>query len=294
MNSSFLNVGVCALSACTVFAAPAAAQSFTGSETHYASVRGWDVLVIHDQSGVFTYCGATKNESGNKVLIALGADGLWGLAVPTYQTGTFGGGVLDIDKVSIDSQFGFVGGFATRDLSLDELHRIKAGNQMGVMINGDGPERWWSLSGSSAAITKVEECVIRRGSAPTATATSQPTVSPTSGFLSPVIPVGEMRIGNCDMVFTGPYRCTFESLPAKQGYRSSTRIVDTFNQAPTLDLDAVSDSEADVWALLDGQWQFMGRWASDQTAGDCLVPTSNQVPEARNNLGQDAWQICVN
>ena len=276
----------------------AAAQSFTGSETFYGEVRGWGIFAYATASGAFNGCGALKEEAGQKVLLALGTNGIWELVVPTSQTGTFGGGILDIDKISIDSQFGFVGGFAIRELSVQEIGMIKAGSQLGVVINGDGPERWWSLSGSTAAMLKATECVQRGGRAVAAAVPASPSPSPSpspsggSDLLYPV-PVGETQVGDCKMGFTDVYRCTFEGLNPKAGYRTSTRVVDAFGSAPTLDLDAVSATEADVWALMDGNWSFMGRWRHDTSMGRCLVPGDNQTPEAINNLGQDAWMICL-
>jgi len=284
---------IAAFSTCAALAGPVAAQSFTGNETHYAAVRGWDVLSFTESNGAFNSCGAVKSENGNRVMIAQGVDGTWNIAVPTRQSGSFGGGILDIDKASIDSQFGFIGGFAYRELSNRELQMIKAGNHLGVLINGDGAERWWSLSGSTAAILKATECVQRRGRAAAAPVTPSPRAPLASPLLAPTVPVGETRVGNCEMGFVGGYRCTFEGLPAKQGYRSSTRVVDVSNTAPTLDLDAISTTEADVWAYMNGNWLFMGRWAADNRSGNCLAPGAIQSPDARNNLGQDAWMLCL-
>jgi hypothetical protein len=293
--SSIFSKCLSVLSAYALLSAPSMAQTFNGTESQYASVKGWQVASYSDASGAFNSCGAVKFENGNKVMLGLGADGSWGIAVPTTQTGTFGGGILDIDKVSIDSQFGFVGGFAIRDLSNQEVRMIKAGRQLGVVVNGDGPEKWFSLTGSTAAILKTTECVQRRGqikaSAPAATSAKS---NGGSVFSNQTAQVGQTAVGNCESGFGGAYRCTLEKLPTKAGYRSSTRVTDTSNSVPVLDLDEVSPNEADVWANMNGTWLFMGRWSASNSSGNCLSPVSNQVAEARNNLGQDAWSLCVN
>lgn len=284
------------VAACAAFAVPAAAQNFTGSEAPYASVKGWDVLSLKDSAGSFVSCGAVKTENGNRVMLAQGADWSWIVATPTNQYGTFGGGVLEIDKVSIDSQFGFTGGFAHRDLSGSELQAIKKGRQMGIAINGDGGTRWWSLSGSTAATLKVTECVQRKGQVAAYQPSPSPSPAPSAHgarLLSNPIPVGQTRVGDCHSVFSSGYRCNLIGQPPKSGYSASVRVQDISNQQPTLDLDVVSASEADVWALMNNNWAFMGRWVRDAAMGDCLAPGPNQSPDARRNLGQDAWQICL-
>lgn len=163
---------------------------------------------------------------------------------------------------------------------------IKAGNQLGVVVNGDGPEKWFSLSGSTAAILKTTECVQRRGlindSAPGVTS---PKSNGGSIFSVPTVPVGQPAVGNCESGFGGAYRCTLERLPTKAGYQISTRVTDTSNSVPLLDLDQVSSNEADVWANMNGTWLFMGRWSASNPSSNCLAPVPNQIAEARNNLG---------
>lgn len=116
---------------------------------------------------------------------------------------------------------------------------------------------------------------------------------PASPMLSPTVPVGETQVGDCQMGFGEPYRCTFEGLKPKSGYSASVRVTDIFNTAPTLDLDVISHNVADVWANMGGEWFFVGTWETDLNNSNCLVPGSVQTTEAWDNMGQDAWQLCL-
>ncbi|WP_143595856.1 hypothetical protein [Tropicibacter naphthalenivorans] len=97
------------------------------------------------------------------MVLTLSQSGTWEMWLNTNQGGRFGGGVVDIGKASVDAQFGFDSGVAMREISAAEIPLIKAGREFGVQINGDGPMKYWSLTGSTAAMLKAEECGQRPG-----------------------------------------------------------------------------------------------------------------------------------
>lgn len=282
-------LGKAALAACLLLGAhaPSFAQALRPYEwsEFYADVRGWTVeSVIHEQGG-FTGCRALKDGPAGPLIIGR-LNGFWNIVVPTYQTGTFGGAILSVDKNDIDSQFGFFDGWASRELGNRTLDLIKSGRELGVEINGDAPRRW-SLSGSTAALLKVQECLATGGVAPQQQARSAPRQP------APPPPPSQPQTvtANCDSIITGPYRCTVTRLPAEPGYREIYRV-EGANDAPAYFIKIKSDDEADVWASFGGEpWRYVGIWGN--TGPDCSEPKPNQSQEAWNNLGQDAWNICI-
>lgn len=280
------NMAKLAYAVCAVIgmALPAKAQVVHPDEqvAMYMQVKGgWTVYSITHNYNGFIGCRAVRYENGNQLVLEL-YQNLWQVVVPTNQAGVFGGGILGVGKVDFDAQFGFQGGFATKQLTSSELGYIKSGNQLGVEINGDFP-RHWSLAGSTAAILKVQECYNYSGRAQ---ATQVPQTPQTSQPQS--------LVANCDSPTNGPYRCTVTKLSPEPGYQEAFQIEDSFGQAPAYFFKIRPTQEADTWVAFDnGPWLFMGVWEQFGANNDCSRPKASQEAEAWNNLGQDAWELCV-
>lgn len=255
----------------------------------YASVKGWNVVSV--QNGAqFVGCHAEKSEYGRSLLLGV-SQGLWHLAAPTGQIGRFGGAVLSIDKVDIDSQFGFDQGLAIRELSPSELYSIKRGRQLGVHIRGDAP-MWWSLSGSTAAILKVQECADRQGRQ----GYSQPAIAPPAAgrFVPPNLQGFRASIQRmCSSPTSMPYPCTIEQFSAPAGYTDAFRISPNVTGQPAYFFKIINDTQSEAWIAFDGPWSFAGVWQSQGANDPCANPSGRQGPMAQQTLGQDAWGICV-
>lgn len=136
------------------------AQSF---EKTYASVRGWNVSSVYDNGGAFVYCAANFETRGASLRIA--TDGqTWGIGTNSTLRGQFTG-QLEIDNRG--GQRGFDGGddgWGTTQLAGWEVADLKKGSIVGIEA-GEGFHEF-SLSGSTAAMLKAEECATNAGSAP--------------------------------------------------------------------------------------------------------------------------------
>ncbi|SPJ24281.1 VHL beta domain-containing protein [Palleronia abyssalis] len=86
------------------------------------------------------------------------AFGEWRLTIPTRLDGVYVGGIVGVDGRDFDVQYGIEDGFAVRSLSGAELIAIRNGNDLTVFIAGDTPPDFIPLTGSAAALLKVEEC----------------------------------------------------------------------------------------------------------------------------------------
>jgi hypothetical protein len=161
-------------------AAPAAAQgnaygghdivAYEGSESFYGKARGWNVFSAASPSG-FAFCFAETVRSDGRAL-RIGWDGMqWQLAVPVTSTPDWQG-TLQIDGRGSGQGYGRGGddisGTAVRAwtiawLGLAELDGLRNGR---VAVLGVGRSDFdFPLTGSTAAIQKVEECVQRSGGA---------------------------------------------------------------------------------------------------------------------------------
>lgn len=246
----------------------------------YDSVRGWNVYAIDWRDGVHGCRGLSEHSMGRVMLERI--DGIWSLIVPSRQGGRFAGGVLWIDGYAEDSQFAFFGGYAVKELSWQTLDRLRNGNRLTVRINGDA-EVSTPLTGSAAAILKIEECADYQGQNPQAAGnmTQQP------------VPQGpDVQQATCAGVAMPDYGCTLRRLPTEPGYVDVMQIdPDISDSAPSYFLKIRSEAEADVWVSFGGEpWVYLGQWMRN---GNCAVPAAMQSDEARANLGHDAWELCV-
>lgn len=276
-------IALCALAATTL---PLAAQTDT---THaYGKVKGWRVVSI-DQSGTgFVGCRAIKKERGAALWIAQ-RNKIWRVIVPTKQSGRFGGAIMSVDKADFDIQFGFQDGRAIRELTTTEFKSIHAGNVLGVHINGDR-QHSWSLSGSAAAIIKVQECVDRKGAKPQAAAPA--------GKGKAVLPNMNTLLNSahatCTSPTTGGYACTIKRFAPSAGFTEGLLVSGASPDRPAYFFNVKSSTQSQAWASFGGAaWTYMGIWVSKGRNDPCAWPRAKQGPVARRHLGQDAWKLCV-
>jgi hypothetical protein len=197
---------------------------------------------------------------------------------PTHQSGGFDGGVVSIDGRTIDAQFGFNNGTATREVIPWELGLLKNGSNLTVRINGESAFAF-SLNGSTAAILKIQEYSQRNDQA----AETRPAPTPSQP---------RAQNSNCDVIAGGACQCKIKELKPNSGYIGAFRLEDSSGQNPSFSFQLLSEQHSDVWVSYSGgPWQFVGMW--EQISQGSTVPSASQGPEALANLGQDAWQLCM-
>jgi len=264
----------------------ASAETVHGPEAQYSydSVRGWDVYALSLRDGVHG-CRAIKQGAAGPLIIE-NYRNEWNLIVRSSQTGVFTGGVVAIDGYLVDSQFGLKNGYGIKTLTSPTLGRLKAGSQVNVRINGDRNQSF-SLSGSTAAILKVEECAKNRGEKPQASSTSTNMPPPQQS---------DQQKMTCRSVTDGDYSCTIKFLPSDPGYVETVQIFSNAGSTPTY-FYKIRDGgqQADTWVSFDrGAWKYMGVWLlSDDGTQRCAEPAPNQSDKVQQALGQDAWQLCL-
>ncbi|QYK42765.1 MAG: hypothetical protein KF887_06585 [Paracoccaceae bacterium] len=159
-------------------AVPAAAQNnvyggydivaLAGQETFYGEARGWNVFAARAPSGP-AYCFAEAVRSDGAAH-RLGWDGMqWQLAVPVASTPEWEG-TLRVDGLGSGQGYGrgsdhasgtAVGGWTIAWLGMAELDGLRQGREA-ILGLGRG-DYDFMLSGSAAAILKVEECMAQPG-----------------------------------------------------------------------------------------------------------------------------------
>ncbi|APH74173.1 hypothetical protein [Aquibium oceanicum] len=145
-----------------IFAASAAAfaPSATAQETDYAMVKGW--RIFSEQGGLSGGLVCYMSKDNGRVELRLGTDGGdWLLGMPYYdqedRTGAWG-----FDGLEAEATFQVIGsGWAYMSVSREMLRNLR--NEASVSLELDRGVQSFSLSGSAAAMTKVEECVDNRG-----------------------------------------------------------------------------------------------------------------------------------
>jgi hypothetical protein len=110
------------------------AQDITSE--NYAETRGWLIKSASDHAG-FAGCWGVSQASDVFLSLALMRDG-WEVWLPSNATEGFAGGVITVDGMTVDSQFGFwpeSGAFAT--LSAELAAAISQGSTLSFAINDD-------------------------------------------------------------------------------------------------------------------------------------------------------------
>ncbi len=258
------------------------------TERAYGSARGWTVSAANDR-GRFAYCAGAYR--GNGYDIRIGYDGgQWQLAVPGRSTPDWEG-TLDVDGDRRTSGGTAVGNWTIAWLRLDELDRLARGDH--AELSNRTTHYSFPLTGTAATITKIEECVRRKGLVANAQAAQQPPRQP------PPPPASLPGLGeaNCFSKVWGPYRCRITDFPPESGYHRASRIdpID-FPNAKSFFIRYL-DTNAEVW-VPDSQgatWAYLGVWTFSSHAKDCIEPMGYgaQSPEAQSNLGPRDWNLCV-
>lgn len=267
---------------CTLNAAKAQTVHGPEAQYSYASVKGWSVSALSLKDGVHG-CRATKSGAQGQVMIEK-YQNEWNLIVPSRQGGTFTGGIVSIDGYKIDSQFGLRNGYGIKPLTLRTLERLKKGATLSVRVNGD-LSLSWSLSGSTAAILKVEECAANGGERPTAG----------SSGTNPQ-PQNDVIYVTCRPIAGENYPCTINHRKNDPGYIETVMIAPQSGNAPKYFFKIRPSAElADVWIAFGREkWKPAGVWKlSDDGVQRCAIPVAQQSPQAQRTLGQDAWQLCL-
>lgn len=152
-----------------LLAGPAAAQGFTpihhGEADRIAPysdpVRGWRIAAGRDDTG-FAFCTATRGEGQNRVRI--GTDGVaWQLAVVDEAMRVPRDGSIRavIDGRSWVLEPVRVGNWLIARVPRPMYDQLRLGNTLSVDVGGRVVRR--DLGGSLAAMTRVGECLRRRG-----------------------------------------------------------------------------------------------------------------------------------
>jgi hypothetical protein len=129
-----------------------------GEEDFYGQVRGWRV-VAGRMGGSFAYCAGEIDDRGT--IWRLGWDGMQWQAAVVADVQPDWNGYLDVDGDSRPISGSAKGGWALLWLGLPELDKIRQGNRMIVELGRASIEH--PLVGTAAVVTKIEECVARKG-----------------------------------------------------------------------------------------------------------------------------------
>ncbi len=260
----------------------------------YARVRDWKVWSIGSAQG-FLSCRAVRGTGDDILMIDLepGRYEPWSLIrrstlYPGDDQGMFEGGLFGVDGRSFDAEVGLLtNGYAQRDLTEEMRRMVRDGSTLTLAINND-TTRHYALSGSAAAMLKVQECVDRQGrvaAVAPAAAPQRPVVAP------PPAPTPlEVSHTRCASFF-GDYACALRQQPAEPGYIEVFTVVPEGADEPSYYFKALNDSRAEVWVSFDaGDWDYAGYWtrARDQ----CSRPEPVQSDAARATLGHDTWELC--
>ena len=146
-------------------------------ERHYGEARGWQVLAA-SSGRTFMYCAAIKDVGRGDVrlgrdLVEPGSGAQWQLAVPMKSKADWQG-TLEIDGRGAGNGGGAQMSGTARDgwtiawLTMGDVDALRQGKQA---VLGVGKADFdFSLDGAAAALTKVDECVARKGGAAQASA----------------------------------------------------------------------------------------------------------------------------
>lgn len=153
-----------ALMAGLLTALPAVAQTVSAP---YGETRDWQVYAVSHQ-GSFLRCGATPMGDMAQIAVEYSQEG-WALAVPVTAAQDELPGTLQIDRASFDGRFYSGTGSLIWFLSDAALAALRKGSDLVATPQGM-PAQQIGLTGSAAAMLKVEECHANGGAVPQAAA----------------------------------------------------------------------------------------------------------------------------
>ncbi|TDP46200.1 hypothetical protein [Zavarzinia compransoris] len=138
-------------------------------ESHYAEVRGWTVTGA-TVAGNFAYCTGEFPDRGS--VWRLGWDGMqWQVALPVENAPDWSGQII-VDGNSRSISGSARNGWTFAWLGMAELDAIRSGKAMLVTIGRTASDH--KLVGTAAVISKIEECVARKGQGGSAAAAPRP------------------------------------------------------------------------------------------------------------------------
>ena len=139
----------------------------------YAEVRGWDVVALLD-SGALQYCVATTGQDKEKLRIGFNGR-QWVVAGRSGKDRVKG--TLRIDAMSQTLDFAKLGKvWVYAALRPSAVEAIRQGQEVGLTLGRH--EKVFPLTGSAAAMLKVEECAARNSAAPGIAARPAPSAPP--------------------------------------------------------------------------------------------------------------------
>ena len=128
------------------------------TEKRYAVVRDWSVY-SGKTNGKFKYCVGQKSTHGSKLRLGYDND-QWQLSVP-HHTRPDWSGQLEVDGRTMNVSGTAAHRWAITWLGLRELEAIKNGNHLILNVGKFSFDH--TLSGTSAVILKIQECLQSRG-----------------------------------------------------------------------------------------------------------------------------------
>ena len=140
------------------------------SETTYATVKGWTIVSAHDlSSNEFLGCAMGRINNGDGLVLVMNDYGGWVLKFPHgAPQGSIVPVTMDLDRYSDQINMTGDGGWIAGDVHPDWVQALAAGSSLSVRYANRSLAI--GLTGSAAAIKKVEECNSYGGRAPTTTA----------------------------------------------------------------------------------------------------------------------------
>jgi len=125
--------------------------------TYAANTQGWSIYKGTRQGG-FSYCVAEKILQGDAIRLGYGNQ-QWQLAIPANNPVKNWAGELQVDNYRRSASGSATDQAIVVWLSLGELDQIKKGNQLRLHVGRNDITRYYPLSGSTAAIETVKQCV---------------------------------------------------------------------------------------------------------------------------------------
>ena len=147
----------------------------------YGEARGWTVGLGHSPAGVPIYCAATSGPDWSQMTIGY-ATSQWQLILPVTSRPGWEG-TLTIDGQSTSVSGTAVDGWTIVWLAAWEVEALMQGSQLRVQMDNQVYAR--PLTGSAAAILKVDECATRNGLGAACSARPKPRRRALVGWICP-------------------------------------------------------------------------------------------------------------
>ena len=268
--------------------------------SYYGEARGWEVYSLDTGQGIGGCRAFAPQTSSNVEFFMDYFGGQWMLAVPTGRFDASGYGSVFVDDGAFSVDFWFENGLAVHFMDNTLADWIRQGSSLQVSVDQDYTTSV-VLNGSAAAMLKAEECWDFAGNPPIV-APQPPIVQTPQRPIRPATPVRpaptqpQVAYAACQSIQDGSYNCTIEQQAPEAGYVELFTIFDNAGFAPGYFIKVISDNEAEVWTTYAGApWVYLGYWYPAGYNPDCSIPGPQHVQpnDARINLGNNAWELCV-